>query len=205
MTQSTVHKAAQDDTRKLKRDAAIKHTITAIKARLADGVTEGGLKAAEAELKALCARRDLFTWADFPLPPENGPNERTFLIHEDPDGGYALYVNAGRPGQQTSPHDHGGSWAIVAAVTGEETHWTYREGPAGLEETGQVTVAPGRAIALGPQGIHAIHAPGPEPLLHLHLYGLAFSCQGRRKVYDLAAGTHRAFKLEDVGFVEDAR
>ena len=37
-------------------------------------------------------------------------------MHTEPDGSYALYVNASLPGQRSEPYDHGVAWAIVAAI-----------------------------------------------------------------------------------------
>ena len=85
------------------------------------------------------------------------------------------------PAQTARPHDHGGSWAIVVAVAGDAVHRVYRkpresrivDSPV-IEQAGEIVVKPGNGISLMPDGIHSIDAIAEQPLLHLHLYGLAF-------------------------------
>lgn len=188
------------------RTEAIEHTINQIRAVLDDGVSVERLNQAKALLMALCERTELFARADFPIPA--GQIDRTCLVHEDANGDYALYVNSSLPGQSSPPHDHGGAWAIIAAVEGEETHRLYRcdpELPERVEQVAELTVTPGVAVSMLPDGIHAIEARGTTPLLHLHLYGRSFANQSERRQFDLEAGTVRRFVLTDVGFVADAR
>lgn len=192
---------------KIERDRAIRDCISEIKKALRMGVTIPALEAAKAQLMALCGRRELFPRSDFPVPDEE-EIERTSLIYQDDDGSYALYVNSSRPGQSSRPHDHGGSWALVAAVEGEETHRLYvHDGSdiGGLRQATELTVRPGTAVSLMPDGIHAIEAESNEPLLHLHLYGQGFAHQGERREFDPETGQVHRFRLEDLGFIEDAR
>ena len=192
------------------RVQAIAAAIADIREILAAGVSDQSLSDAKTRLVALARRAELFPRADFPLP-RDGETDRTFRLREDPDGALALYVNSGVAGQTTRPHDHGGAWAIVVGVEGREQHKLYRRsddqsrpGIGRLEVAEEVEVAPGSGVVLGPEGIHSIHATAPEPLLHLHLYGFAFEKQSTRKEYDLAAGSYRAYTLDDTGFIEDA-
>lgn len=189
---------------KTERNAAVAAAIAKIRDALRNGATTRSLERAEATMLALAAQAALFPRTAFPVPDE-GQTERTFLIHEDEDGRYALYVNSGRPGQHACPHDHGGAWAIVVAVEGEETHRLYRDEADTLEQIKEVLVCPGSGVVVAAGEIHSIHANSDQPLLHLHLYELSYANQGRRKAYDPQAGTVRQFVLEDVGFVEDAR
>lgn len=197
-----------------RRNRAVSETINNIRGALADGPTITSLEQAKPILMSLCAQTELFSRTDFPLP-EAGETERTFLIHEDENGEYALYVNSGLPGQTYRPHDHGGSWAIVAAVSGREKHRLYRQrngGPNGngngkvsIEQVGEIDVQPGTAVSMLPEGIHSIHALGDEPLLHLHLYGRRFADQSTRTEYDLENNTIEQFVLEASFEIEDAR
>ena len=193
------------------RDEAVASVMTRIKGILGEGVSVPGLEAAKTALLELSARRELFPRRDFPLP-EGESDTRTFLIHQETDGGYALYVNSGLPGQRSHPHDHGGSWAIVAAVEGEEVHRLFvpdedggAAGSLGIRQVAELVVRPGHAVSLMPEGIHAIHMESDQPILHLHLYGRGFPFQTARRVYDFEQGEVRSFVLEDVGFIEDAR
>ncbi|MEQ8651376.1 MAG: cysteine dioxygenase family protein [Kiloniellales bacterium] len=192
---------------KQQRDEAIGQMVSAAKTALLQGPTVEALEQAKTALMALCARKDLFPLGDFPLPPE-GEIDSNYLIYEEADGGYALYVNSSRPGQTSRPHDHGGTWAIVAAIEGEELHRLYRppvSDTAMPEEVATLTVRPGTAVSLTPAGIHAIHAVSDKPLLHLHLYGKGFAWQGERREYDLETDTVHRFRLEDLSWVIDAK
>ena len=193
------------------RRNAIAETLDHVRPALKDGASNGALETARSHMLRLAERADLFPRSDFPLP-EEGSTERTFLIHEDEDGGFALYVNSGVPGQTYRPHDHGAAWAIVVAVEGDERHRVYRrvddgsvEGKGEVEIVEEIDVTPGHGICLGESGIHSIHALGSEPLLHLHLYGKGFGHQSRRTEYDMEAGTTHAFKITRLDFIEDAR
>jgi predicted metal-dependent enzyme (double-stranded beta helix superfamily) len=191
---------------KRERREAIEEAIADIKGLLDESVSVESLNQAKIRLMALCEKKALFSSTDFPIPERE--IDRTYLVHEEAGGSYALYVNSSLPGQSSAPHDHGGAWAIVAAVVGEETHRLYAcEGENGerVKQVSELTVRPGTAVSMLPDGIHAIDARGDAPLLHLHLYGQSFERQSMRRQFDLDAGTVRLFVLEDVGFVEDAR
>jgi len=192
------------------RTVAIAETISKIRKIMADKVDISHLELAKIALMDLCARAELFPRSDFPVPDAD-QTERTFLVYEDSNGEYALYVNSGGPGQVSGPHNHGGSWAIIAAIEGEETHRLYVEesidliaNTAKINQVSKIVVKPGSAVSMLADGIHSIHA-GRKPLLHLHLYGKSYASQMQRKVYDTNAGSVRSFLLEDVGFIEDAR
>ncbi|MEM7428420.1 MAG: cysteine dioxygenase family protein [Pseudomonadota bacterium] len=193
------------------RREAIRNTLEHVRSALASGPSENALADAHDYTLALAGRRELFPREDFPLP-EGGSTERTFLIHEDDGGGYALYVNSGLPGQTYRPHNHGGAWAIVVAVEGDERHRVYRrvddgseDGRGEVEVIEEIDVTPGSGICLAEDGIHSIHALGAEPLLHLHLYGKGFAHQAQRTEFDMEAGTTHAFKITRLDFIEDAR
>lgn len=194
---------------KTARKEVIDKAITEIKESISDGVTIESLNAAKSILMALAERKDLFPRCDFPVPGKE-QIYRTFLVHEENDGSFALYVNSSLPGQTSRPHDHGGSWAIIAAVEGEEIHRVYTtddssSAPCNIRQVGEIVVKPGTAISLMPEGIHAIDAESEEPLLHLHLYGMSFQHHTNRKEYDLVANEVKNFVLDDIGLIEDAR
>ncbi len=188
------------------RRAMITETLNEVHSILSDGATESALQSARTCMLKLAGRRELFPRSDFPLP-DAGSNERTFLIHEDEDGSYGLYVNSWLHGQTYRPYDHESSWAIAVAVEGDERHRVYRhvddgaiEGMGEVEVIDEVDVTPGSGICLPENGIHSIHALGEEPLLHLHLYGKAFAHQSTRTKYDMEKGTTHAFKLRRLDF-----
>jgi predicted metal-dependent enzyme (double-stranded beta helix superfamily) len=151
------------------------------------GVTRAALDAIMAELQALAANERLFPSAEFPPPPNGEKGSRRYLLHEDPGGRFALYLNALNPGNETKPHDHT-TWAVVVAVDGEELNKVYAPKPGGLEIVREVVVRPGTGIALMPEDIHSIHTQGTVPTRHLHMYGLALEKLDKRMAYDPATG-----------------
>jgi predicted metal-dependent enzyme (double-stranded beta helix superfamily) len=190
---------------KAERDIAIEKMVETVKHHLADGVDIDSLNHAKQELINLCAQTHLFPRSDFPIPDEK-IIERFFLVYQDENEEYALYINSALPCQTYRPHNHGGSWAIVAAVEGNEKHGLYQETSADtVELVNEIVVQPGTAVSMLEDGIHSIAAEGDAPLLHLHFYGTAFEQQGLRKEYDLDTGLSESMFLEDLDFVEDVR
>lgn len=189
------------------RRRAIEEMVAASKRHLGAGISVPALESVKTELMKLCERRDLFSAHHYPLPTDGGIDSN-YLIYEEEGGDFALYVNSSRPGQASRPHDHGGTWAVVAAVAGEETHRLFKpptSETAMPELAATITVKPGCAVSLLPEGIHAIQASSDKPLLHLHLYGKGFAWQGQRREYDLEAGAVHQFRLEDLSWVIDLR
>ena len=178
------------------RAAAVAAAMDRIKGIEAQsGVTRPSLDAIKAELLGLAAQERLFPAAEFPPPPEGEKGSKRYLLQEDPDGRFAIYMLSLNPGNESKPHDHT-TWAVVVGIEGQELNRVYRRtddgsqaGKATLELAREVMVEPGTGIALMPEDIHSIHTEGSLPTRHLHCYGLALEKLDQRQGYDMQAGT----------------
>lgn len=178
------------------RTAAVAATMDRIKGiEREQGVTRAALDAIKAEMLALATQESLFPASEFPPPPEGEKGSKRYLLQEEPDGRFAVYLLALNPGNESKPHDHT-TWAVVVSVEGQELNKVYRRvddgsqpGHAKLELAREVMVEPGTGIALMPEDIHSIHTTGTTPTRHLHCYGLALERLDQRQGYDTAAGT----------------
>ena len=178
------------------RDLAVEETVARV-AALLDGETCPGIAQAQCItqlMQELAGRSALWDSADFPIQEDR--LWQAYLLLENAVGSHALYAVAMRPGHAQPPHDHT-TWAVIAGVRGKERNSLYRrprttaEDP--LDHLADITVTAGNALALGPGDLHAIEVLGPDPALHLHLYGKGFTHLQERRIFDLHTGAKRPF------------
>lgn len=180
---------------KAERQEAVDRAISQVRELIGDRALDRATLGQVLEvLKGLAAQPKLWPAEDFPSPDEDARQAR-YLIAEDPDQTYALYLNSMLPGRKIPPHDHT-TWACIAGVEGEEHNTVWhrtddgnRPGHAELESKEMIVVKAGSGIALMPDDIHSVDIVGDRPIRHLHLYGHALETLSERVTYDVAAKT----------------
>lgn len=157
-----------------RRKAALDRTLARIREfESSQGVSPEALADIKGELIALAAEGELFSAADFPAPAEDAEETcALYLLSEDPDHRFALYLQACKPGLDVPPHNHT-TWACIVGLEGEEENRFYQRGPEGAVQTGGQKVGPGGGVAFLPDELHSIHIHGTAPVRNFHMYGLA--------------------------------
>ncbi len=161
-----------------------------------EGVQREALSKIRDELLNLAAREEFFTEADYPSSVGEAIN---YLISEDSDHRYALYLSSGRPGRGTPPHNHT-TWAVIVGIDGYEENRIYdRIDDGSVDKHGEVKqrekfmVEKGTGICFMPDDIHSIHVTGDVPTRNFHLYGLSTEHLPNRIMFNMKDDTYKVF------------
>lgn len=156
------------------------------------GVTRASLERIKAVLIGLARQPALFPETHFPAPGAD-ESQTLYLLSEDADRRFALYIYRPAPGKETPPHNHT-TWAIVAGIEGHETTRTYErvidavDGQS-LRRLREFSVGPGEAACYLPDDFHSIHIGGDKAIMHLHMYGRSLADLPEREHFDATTGT----------------
>ena len=183
------------------RSAGVEHAIREMKSIAAKpNFARADLVRILGVVQTLTVHADWWSAGEYADPAE-GEKQTRYLIREDADHTFALYLNIMRRGNRTPVHNHT-TWACIAAVEGVEHNYVYRRlddgaipGHAKLTDDHVVLVKPGQGIALMPDDIHAVQIQDSDTIRHLHMYGLALEELHDRVMFDLNAHTYKKMTM----------
>lgn len=104
--------------------------------------------------------------------PTDGPERK--ILYEDPDYKFCILAHVYHDAKESSPHDHGPTWAIYGQAIGQTvmSDWDMVE-PAGEGQVGKVrlrrnyTLTPGMAYVYNEGDLHSPRRDGPTRLIRI--------------------------------------
>lgn len=179
------------------RKAAVSETIAEIRnIESISGVSRESLPAIRDALLELAAKRELFSQEDFPSATGE---PLLYLLSEDDDHRFALYLSTGLPGRSSPPHNHT-TWAVIVGIDGEEENRIYERLDDGSEPgRGEVkvkdkfVVKEGTGICFMPDDVHSIHVVSDVPTRNFHMYGMSVEHLPERVKFDVEEGTYAVY------------
>lgn len=176
-----------------RRKAAVGEAVAEIREIEAHrGVSRDSLSAVREVLLALAAKRELFSEKDFPSATGE---PLLYLLSEENDHRFALYLSTGLPGRSSPPHNHT-TWAVIAGIDGEEENRVYERlddgsvpGKANVKVREKFVVKRGAGICFMPDDIHSIHVVSDVPTRNFHMYGRSVEHLPERIRFDVDEGT----------------
>ena len=132
-------------------------------------------EAGPAGRKKICALlQDVLKDESFVASAFNGELSERHILYEDPELGFCVLAHHYTGAKESSPHDHGPSWAIYGQARGETemTDWTLVE-PASPDNAGKVKSArtyklvPGSAHVYNEGDLHSPSRKGPTRLIRI--------------------------------------
>lgn len=185
------------------REAAVKDLIDFTKSVAGpNDVSRENLQQIRGLLEGIASIEKYWCEDEFPAPTE-GKVQTRYLISQDDDASYALYLNVMHTGKVAPPHNHT-TWACIAAVEGEEYNYVYEPKEAGpllpgdreIELSKTIVVKPGQGIDLLPNDIHSIAINDGESTRHLHFYGRGLETLDRRLMWDKDLKSCKVFVMD---------
>ncbi|MBL6456358.1 hypothetical protein JMJ55_13575 [Belnapia sp. T6] len=104
--------------------------------------------------------------------PEGTPERK--VLYEDPDLGFAILAHAYQGAKNSTPHDHGPSWAIYGQAEGQTVMTDYEclarpteTTPGKAKPVRDYALQPGDAYLYEPGELHSPRRDGPTRLLRI--------------------------------------
>ena len=114
------------------------------------------------------------------------------ILYEDPDLHFCILAHVYRSGKNSSPHDHGPSWAVYGQVTGvtEMTDWRLVQKPSNgkpgrVEKARAYDLTPGHAHLYNEGDVHSPRRENDTRLIRIE--GVDLTKVAQRPKYEVAA------------------